>query len=246
MTDRDDFDPDLNPVLELASADQLEPILEFLARSNTYDLDKHPRYIANHPDHCAYADLIASELRKMGGHSLANYWRSSGPTYREVVGDIASRIDISVAKESTVRELEEAILVKTLEKTLDGMSADELEMLVESTQISGSEFKGQITAAALMTLYRAGGVYSWRLAIALVNVFTTVTAGSVLTLFGAAALGRAMAGFTGPVGWTVLAAWTAYDLAGPAYRITHVSVLYVAVLRRALSDPDLLELPEAS
>ena len=37
---------------------------------------------------------------------------------------------------------------------------------------------------------------------------------------------------TGPIGWAIMGAWTAIDLAGPAYRVTMPSVIYIALLRQ--------------
>lgn len=45
-------------------------------------------------------------------------------------------------------------------------------------------------------------------------------------------LSRTLSILTGPVGWALTTAWTAYDIAGPAYRVIVPAVIYIAYLRR--------------
>ena len=40
---------------------------------------------------------------------------------------------------------------------------------------------------------------------------------------------------TGPIGWALTGAWTAFDLAGPAKRVTVPAVIQIAVLRKKYS-----------
>ena len=37
---------------------------------------------------------------------------------------------------------------------------------------------------------------------------------------------------TGPIGWSITAAWTLFDIAGTAYRVTIPAVIEVAYLRK--------------
>ena len=43
-------------------------------------------------------------------------------------------------------------------------------------------------------------------------------------------LSRGLGIMMGPVGWIVLSGWTAWDIAGPAYRVTVPAVIQVAFL----------------
>ena len=42
---------------------------------------------------------------------------------------------------------------------------------------------------------------------------------------------RAFAVLTGPIGWILTGIWTAFDIAGPAYRVTVPCTIIIAYLR---------------
>ena len=63
----DDYDDDLNPILEKASNEQLQPLVEIITGAFSNFLEIEEAYKAHHPNHVMYADLIASELRTFGG-----------------------------------------------------------------------------------------------------------------------------------------------------------------------------------
>ena len=52
---------------------------------------------------------------------------------------------------------------------------------------------------------------------------------------------RRISAFAGPVGWAITAAWTAYDVAGPAYRVTIPAVIQVAFLRQQYINKNMIE-----
>ena len=84
-------------------------------------------------------------------------------------------------------------------------------------------------------LLRASGFAAYKWALITVNAVTRgigkQVVGRGLSLGVNAALTRTLSVAVGPVGLALTAAWTAYDLAGPAFRVTVPSVLYVAALR---------------
>ena len=45
-------------------------------------------------------------------------------------------------------------------------------------------------------------------------------------------LSRSLSVLAGPIGWALTAAWTAYDIAGPAYRVIVPAVIQIAYLRQ--------------
>lgn len=48
-------------------------------------------------------------------------------------------------------------------------------------------------------------------------------------------LARLIGVATGPIGWALTGTWTAFDLAGPAKRVTVPAVIQIAVLRKKYS-----------
>ncbi|MCV5126795.1 DUF3944 domain-containing protein, partial [Escherichia coli] len=56
--------------------------------------------------------------------------------------------------------------------------------------------------------------------------------GRGLTVAGNAMLTRTMGAFAGPVGWVLSSLWLLIDLAGPAYRVTLPSCIFIAYMRQ--------------
>ena len=86
------FDENLNPVLELSDNEDLEPLVKYLKQKFSEQLTNTDAYIKHYPEHEKYADLIAKELRDMGGNSFANTFRREGPEYHEIVCDVADKL----------------------------------------------------------------------------------------------------------------------------------------------------------
>lgn len=82
-------------------------------------------------------------------------------------------------------------------------------------------------------------------ALIIVNGVLQQSIGRGLSFGANVVLTRTLSVAIGPVGWALTAAWTAYDLAGPAYRVTVPSVLYVAALRLQKSQDEQLEAHES-
>ena len=80
MKNTDVYDPDLNPVLEAASNEELEVIHDILLNKTLEGLSGQDAYKEHYPNHREYADLIAEELRDFGGNTLVNIFRQEGPS----------------------------------------------------------------------------------------------------------------------------------------------------------------------
>ena len=64
------------------------------------------------------------------------------------------------------------------------------------------------------------------------NAVVWAVLGRGLSLAVNAGLARALGVLTGPIGITLTALYTVYDIAGPAYRVTIPAVIYIAALRQ--------------
>ena len=230
------FDKDLNPILESAENDDLNIIVQYLNKKISCTLEFEDAYKNHFPNHSKYADLIAKELRDMGGNSFANLFRGfEGPSYKEIVQDVAKKLKVSFNKNNDVPTIEKAILSSILEKALSKMSDQEKEDLIRALgnkkNIVGA---GPATTAALIAAFNAGGFASYQLTVIIANQVARAILGSGLQVATNATITRVASIVTGPIGWAIAGAWTAIDLAGPAYKVTIPSVIQVAMIRMKL------------
>lgn len=227
-------------LLQQASNEDLEPLVEYILKAKTESLSDHADFKRSKPDHRRYAGAIFDELRLFGGNSFANLWRKSGPSYIELVRDVAGKFKVKNAGSLELTELEEALVQSILRQALEKSSGEERRALEEilreagldnskmAALLSGSALSGLVVpAVARLILYRSSIVIGNSIAQQVLGhgLRSAVVAG------GTFAGGRAVAALAGPVGWVVAGVWTAVDLAGPAYRVTIPCVLHIAMLR---------------
>jgi len=235
MKNTEIFDKDLNPILETANNDDLEPLVEYVITKLSEDLTSHDAYKEHQSEHKEYADLIAKEIRDMGGNSFANIYRGEGPSYHEIVCDVADKIKAPYNKEKPVEDIENSILETILVTALDNMSEDDKKELLSEMGGKGSLDKGGISTAVFVGIFRAGGFYSYQLTLIIANQIAKIILGRGLALATNAALVRWASILTGPIGLVVTGLWTAVDIAGPAYKVTIPCVIHVAMLRKKLN-----------
>ena len=58
-----------------------------------------------------------------------------------------------------------------------------------------------------------------------------ILVGRGVMMVGMGILSRGIGILCGPVGWALLCGWTAWDIMGPAYRVTIPAVIQVAYMR---------------
>lgn len=96
--------------------------------------------------------------------------------------------------------------------------------------------------AAVQSAIKLGGFASYKVAVIVANAVARALLGRGLSFAANAALTRWIGVFAGPIGWAVTIAWTALDIAGPAYRVTIPAVIQIAYMRvKANTPPMLLE-----
>ncbi|MAO59904.1 MAG: hypothetical protein CL549_04165 [Alcanivorax sp.] len=232
-------DQDLKFLGEMPSRD-LDELVECLTKDKdgdrrwTEELTKSDLYKSHYPDHSKYWQLIAAELQCFGANSLSTALRrGKGVCYREVLTDVSGKIGVKNDKKMSVLEIENNLLEKILIDAVEKMSDSER---AEFSKVIGvanlTSFAPASLAAAIQLAFKAGGFKSFQLTLIIANAVTRSLLGHGLTLAGNAALMRAASLLTGPVGWALTGAWTAVDLAGPAYRVTVPAVIQVAVIRK--------------
>ena len=225
------YDADLNPILENASNEELDVLVEIITPRVSENLTDHRLYQEFAPDHSRYSHVIANEIREFGGNTFRNLFRGEGPEYIEVVRDVARKLDAPFGEHHGVVEIERSILTTVLVKALEEMSDEERRSFLSGTGKSNLSFTGGVSAMAVQGLLKAGGFTSYVLMLKVVNGIVVHAIGRGLPLVVNAALTRGLGVVLGPIGWIATGLWTAISLGDPAYKITIPSVVYVAWLR---------------
>lgn len=233
------FDPNLNPVIDAASNEELDVLHALIKTKLSETLSIQEAYKEHYPDHQKYADLIAKEIRDFGGNSVANIVRGEGPAYHDVVCDVAKAIKAPFNKALPIDEIEASILATILSKAFEKMSGDEKKAVLDQVGKPNRSALAGGSVMAFQAIFKAGGFASYALMLSVVNGVVNKTIGRVigqgLPLVANATLSRVMGIATGPVGWALTSLMTLHQIAGPSYRVTIPSVVYVAMLRKSQS-----------
>lgn len=228
------FDGDLNPVLEIASAEDLAPLVEYITKAHSQSLTEEEGYKKyGHRQPTLYADLIAKHIRLFGGNAFANIARGDeGPSYRKIVCKVASRVKAPYAKSDDTETIEDSIITVTVTRAFEKMSDEDKQKLLKELKVKDFSALRGAGAAALLKTFQVGGHLSYRITVVVANAVAKKLLGRGLAFAANHALVRAAAILTGPIGWVLTGLWTAIDLAGPAYRVVVPCVIQVAMLRK--------------
>ncbi len=227
------YDEDLEFLHSMESKD-LDVLVKILTKANTERLSKQWSYKAYQPDHSRYVYEIIEELQLFGGNTFANIFRrfGDGVLYREILYDVCDKIKVTYDKNSPVERIEGALLLKFLKQAIDEMTEKELRDLLKDTNINTANgFSRQAVFAAIQSAILAGGFMSYQIALIVANIVAMQTIGSGLGIATSIGLTRAISIFAGPIIAIITGLWTAYNIAGPAYRVTIPAVIQVAYLR---------------
>ena len=233
------YDFSLNPVLEKATNEDLQYLVEIINKTITNSLESDELYKKYNPDHKKYVNVIASEIRSFGGNTIANVFRrGKGPEYKEIVCDVADKLKAPYRKESSIEKIEDSILETVLTQALEKMSESEKqELLKEFGDGKNYSLTGPALTTAFITIFRMGGFKSYQLTLIIANAIVKAVLGHGLRLGANAGLTKIMSILTGPIGWVITGIWTLIDIAGPATRVTIPAVIYVAMLRKKYNTP---------
>jgi len=158
-----------------------------------------------------------------------------GVLYKEVLCDVCDKMKVNYNKNSAVGIIENGLISKVLEDSLEKMSPDEIRRLATELGIKNTQnITKQVLLGSFQTIFRAGGFKSYQLTVIVVNAVLKALIGRGLSFAGNAAATRVFAVLSGPIGWVITGLWTAFDIAGAAYRVTIPAVIQVAALRQKI------------
>ena len=184
-------------------------------------------YQDNKPNHRKYVHLITDEIISFGSNTLS----LSKNTYRQILMKVCNKRDVNYSSSESTWDIEDKLLAKVFDDAWDQMSESERKALIESLGGNEKKLKGK-GAAGFIALFQSGGFTSYKLSVIIANALSKAVVGHGLKFATNAALTRGLAVLTGPLGWVLTGLWTAFNLAGPAYRVIVPAVSYVAALRR--------------
>jgi uncharacterized protein YaaW (UPF0174 family) len=177
--------------------------------------------------------LIAEELQRFGGNSVANLLRGgAGISYREILRDVASHVSAKTSPKSDCVQFESAIVDTMMDQAFAKMTEQEREDLFSQFGAKYTSGAGPAAMAALQVAIRASGFGAFKLAAIVANAVARAILGRGLAFGATAGLMRGIGAFAGPIGWAVTAVWTVFDLASPAYRVTLPCVIQLAYIRQ--------------
>lgn len=216
-----------------ASNQELAPLVAFLTKPFSETLTATDRYKRHHPNHRLYAEEIYEEIKAYGGNTFVNLFRGSGPDYSEVLFDAAKKIGVKdIEKQSVVnteRKLIEHLFRQAIAKSKD-KELEDLYAAIREAGVSKAKLQAILSGAKLST---ALGPQLYFLVISQISrsILYAMHANTARAV-GGLALGRLGGALLGPIGLALTGAWAAFDLSGPAYRVTIPCVVHIAALRQ--------------
>ena len=231
----DAYDPDLNPVLEAASNEELGVIHDILLTKTSEGLSNAVRYKEYYPNHREYADLIAEELRDFGGNTLVNIFRGEGPSYKEIVCDVADKIDAPHRREWKIAQVEHSVMARVLEKAFEEMSKAERRSVLHAVGLT-EDRDDENYHELFQTVFHGGGRRSQELMEIVRDALVENLLGRGLQVAANVVLGRALGALLGPIGWAVTGFVAVIQIAGPSYKVTLPSVANVGCIRQRMRD----------
>ena len=170
-------------------------------------------YKENSPNHSKYADLIAKEIRDMGGNSFMNMFRGfEGPSYHEVVCDVASKLKASYDKNDSIENIENSILEVILTKALEKTTNEEKQLLLKEMGGNSNINIALLSTKSFLTLFRTGGFASYQMTLIIANQMSRMLLGRGLMFATNTALMKSASLITGPFALPPMAGYSVLNI----------------------------------
>lgn len=218
--------------LENCSNEQLKNLADILV----FDKDGNPRYTEQLSKTKAYKENypgqiikilpeIVSEYRKFGSNSALTLIGFSPKTYKKILGNVCGELKVPFHKDMPIALTEQQLLQTLVYKAVNKMKDEDIEEFLDK-KVSKAEF---LKSKDLLLI---GSPVFIKIITAMVINLASKTALQGLGLYAAKfAASRWFAALAGPVGLVISSLWAAFDLAGPAYRVTIPFTVTVAYYR---------------
>lgn len=234
-------DPDIAEVLQESSNEDISLLIDVITDSGdgriSLSSESCKRLVAAKDSGAKLADrvLIEEELTRFGGNTLMNLFRrGAGVPYREILGDVASHVQVAKKADASCAELEMAVIGRLVEQSVERMDDSDRMRFFESFGGRYVPGTGPLALAAQIAALGKTGSSAYQLATAVASSTMSHLVGRGVAVAGTGALSRTMSVMAGPIGWAITGLWTAYDLASPAYRVTVPCVIQIGYMRQKL------------
>ncbi|HLP90917.1 MAG TPA: hypothetical protein VK184_20325 [Nostocaceae cyanobacterium] len=164
------------------------------------------------------------------------YILDNKPSYKKIVQEAASKLNIEYRKYESVREIEIKIAQKYLETIWEKMTPEQRQEMEQQLKETASEFdksgallqSGSIFTALTAAQLSGFGIY----------LLASTTLGAITGAIGITlpfvvytTMSSAIAVIIGPVGWIGAGLFAIWQLTGPNYQKIIPAILYVCALR---------------
>ena len=176
---------------------------------------------------------LASELQSYGGNTLLNLFRKGqGPSYESIVYDVCRHLRVKgITKHETAEEMEQKLLVAVSSKAIGEMSEEHARSIMEECGVKGYDYSKAGLAAAIIALQVVNRKLFLTVLNSIMKMLGRILLGRGVMIAGMGVVSRGLSIMCGPIGWIIWGGWTAWDMMGPAYRVTVPAVLQVAYMR---------------
>ncbi|QQW85779.1 DUF3944 domain-containing protein [Helicobacter pylori] len=235
------YDSDLEFLKRLSSSD-LKDLFDVLVyaedgqkRVNEY-LTYSEEYKKHGDNYAQYTERIAEELQYYGSNSFANLFRGEGVLYKKILCDVCDHLKVNYNEKSETSLIEQNMLAKILEKSLEEMSDEEKREVGRELDIKNIDsLSKQALSTAFLGLLKTDDFHAYQLTTSIANAVAGKTLGGGLkAVAGKMVLTKTLGILAGPIGWAITGALVSVSLAGPAYRVTVPACFAVAALRKKL------------
>ncbi|MCM1489775.1 MAG: DUF3944 domain-containing protein [Muribaculum sp.] len=230
---------ELISVLEHSDNDDLRILCDIITLGKdgsprvSEDLTDKPVYEQNYPHRMkALIPGMVKELSLFGGNTFVNLFKGQGEDYSKILRKVANRLKVSFRDSQADEVIEGYMLQKLFDDMSDRLSDEELRTMAKEFGVKPLRYTRQAMVAALQIAIRRGGIYGLTWSMNVANIVARQMVGRGVALASGGVLSRSLSVFAGPIGWALTAAWTAYDIAGPAYRVIIPAVIQIAYLRQ--------------
>lgn len=227
--------------LQFCKNDELVTLCNILTNDNkggyrfTEQLTDTDNYINFYPQglNMMWAD-IACELQRYGGNTFLNVFmrHGRGPAYEEILNDVCHKMKVSVSRHADTAKMEALLLEYVIDKTLSKMSEQELRDLCDELNVS---YVDKLPKSAIMATLILIRQVSFKLYMRLLRIILTFIerclVGRGVIMCAGFVMTRPLGVLFGPIAMLVLTGMAAWDIAGPAYRVTIPAIIQVALMR---------------